>query len=88
MNIRAGARSLCRFKLRDPSPVGQILVAMCDFIGDALAEDEYFEVFAADSDELFLYERVVRMWHDWCLALTSPGVSNEPDVQRIAQSAQ
>lgn len=88
LNIRAGARSLCRFKLRDPSPVGQILVAMCDFIGDALAEDEGFEVFAADSDELFLYERVVRMWHDWCLALTFPGVSNEPDVQGSAQSAQ
>lgn len=60
LNIRAGAKSLCRFKLRDPSPVDQILVAMCDFIGDVLAEDEDFEVFAADSDEIFLYERVVR----------------------------
>lgn len=28
LNLRAEVRSLCRFKLKDPSPVGQILVAM------------------------------------------------------------
>lgn len=84
MNIRAGARSLCRFKLRDSSPVGQIIVAICGFIGNALA-DEDLKVFAADSNEIFLYERVVQMWHDRHLALTSPGVSNEPDVQGSAQ---
>ena len=59
-------------------------MAICGFIGNALA-DEDFKVFAADSNEIFLYERVVQMWHDRHLALTSPGVSNEPDVQGSAQ---
>lgn len=75
-------RSLCWFKLKDPSPVGQTPVAMRDFIVDALAGNEDFESFTADSDELFLCEQVVQMYSDWRFALASSRVSNG------AQSAQ
>jgi len=55
---------------------------MRDFIVDALAGNEDFESFTADSDELFLCEQVVQMYSDWRFALASSRVSNG------AQSAQ
>lgn len=70
LNIRAGARILCRFKLRDLSPVGRILVAMYEFIGDALVEDEDSR-FLQQTRISHFSKRMVQMWHDWRLALTS-----------------